>query len=159
MLGRVQASPASPVRVAHAACSTRSLDTTCDSRRERGRGPRFGGTLTKGHAVLEIYSVVLQLVRLVRPHLVKLKGRSASLGDQLERALVSIPLNVAEGAYSRGRNREAHFQRACASAREAQACLETAEALGWMGPVDAELNALFYRVIGTLVRLTLPKGA
>jgi four helix bundle protein len=87
-----------------------------------------------------------------------LRARSSSLADQLERALISIPLNVAEGAYSRGKNRQARYQTAAASAREALACLETAEALGWLRPIEPELAALFQRVIGTLVRLIEPRG-
>ena len=79
---------------------------------------------------LEIYAVVLQLVRMLSPYLPALRARSQSLGDQLERALISVPLNLAEGAYSRGKNRQARYPSACASAREALACLETAEALG-----------------------------
>ena len=72
----------------------------------------------------------------------------------MERALISVPLNLAEGAYSRGRNRQARFQTAAGSAREVLACLETAQAFGWCGPMEPELSALFNRVIGTLVRLT-----
>jgi four helix bundle protein len=106
---------------------------------------------------LEIYPIVLELVRKVRPYLAVLRARSASLGDQLERALTSVPLNLAEGAYSRGRNRQVRYQSAVASAREALACLETAEALGWVGPLEPELGALFQRVIGTLVRLVVPR--
>ena len=37
------------------------------------------------------------------------------------------------------------------------ACLETAEALGWVQPLPPELGALFHRVIGTLVRLVEPR--
>ena len=76
------------------------------------------------------------------------------LGDQMEHALISVPLNLAEGAYSRGKNRQARFQTAAASAREVLACWETAQALGWCAPMDPALSALFNRVIGTLVRLT-----
>jgi four helix bundle protein len=107
--------------------------------------------------MLRIYPVVLQLVRRLSPYLPALRARSVSLGDQLERALVSIPLNLAEGAYSRGRNRFSRYQSAAASAREALACLETAEALGWVGPLEPELGALFNQVIGTLVRLVEPR--
>ena len=105
---------------------------------------------------LKIYPVVLELVRRMRPHLQTVRGRSAALGDQLERALISIPLNVAEGAYSRGRNRHARYQSAAASAREALACWETAQAMGWVGPLEPEITALFNQVIGTLVRLVRP---
>jgi hypothetical protein len=37
------------------------------------------------------------------------------------------------------------------------ACWETAEALGFAGPLEPELGALFHRIIGTLVRLTEPR--
>jgi len=104
---------------------------------------------------LKIYAVVLELVGKVGPLLPSLRGRSSALGDQLERALISIPLNVAEGAYSRGKNRQARYQSALASAREALACFETAEALGWVGPLEPEIAALFQRVLGTLVRLAV----
>jgi four helix bundle protein len=107
---------------------------------------------------LKIYPVVLELVRNLSPVVRVLRARSATLGDQMERALVSIPLNVAEGAYSRGKSRQARFQSAAASARETLACLETAEAMGFIGPLDPELGALFHRIIGTLVRLVEPRG-
>ena len=107
---------------------------------------------------LKIYPVVLELVRRLAPSLPRLRSRSASLGDQMERALISIPLNVAEGAYSRGKNRQARYQSAAASAREVLACWETAEALGFAGPLEPEVRALFNRVIGTLVRLTEPRA-
>ena len=107
---------------------------------------------------LKLYPIVLELVRALAPYLPALRARSAALGDQLERSLISIPLNVAEGAYSRGRNRQARYQCAAASAREALACLETATALGWVKPLPEEIAALFHRVIGTLVRLVEPKA-
>ena len=104
---------------------------------------------------LRIYAVVLELVRKVSPLIGPLRARSFALGDQLERALISIPLNVAEGSHSRGKNRQARFHSAAASAREAMACFETAQALGWMGPLSADVTALFRQVIGTLVKLAL----
>ena len=106
---------------------------------------------------LKIYPVVLELVRRLAPLVRVLRARSSALADQMERALISVPLNVAEGAYSRGKNRQARFQSAAASARETLACLETAEAMGFIGPIEPELVALFNRVIGTLVRLVEPR--
>jgi four helix bundle protein len=76
----------------------------------------------------------------------------------MERALTSVPLNIAEGAYSRGKNRQARYQSAAASAREVLACWETAHALGFTGPVEPELAAMFRQIIGTLVRLSEPRG-
>jgi len=107
---------------------------------------------------LEIYPVILELVRQLAPVVRTLRGRSPALADQMERALISVPLNVAEGAYSRGRIRYVRFQTAAASARETLACIETAEALGYVGPLAPALAAHFHRVIGTLVRLMRPTG-
>ena len=107
---------------------------------------------------LKIYPVVLELVNKLAPLLPVLRSRSSTLGDQLERSLISIPLNVAEGAYSRGKNRQARYHSALGSAREVLACFETAEALGWVGPLEPELARLFHHVIGTLVRLVEPKA-
>ena len=106
---------------------------------------------------LKIYPVILELVRRLAPVVRVLRGHSPALADQMERALISVPLNVAEGAYSRGRNRQARFQTAAASARETLACLETAEAMGFIGSLEPELSALFHRVIGTLARLIEPR--
>jgi four helix bundle protein len=106
---------------------------------------------------LRIYPVVLELVRRCGPKLAVLRKRSSVLDDQFERALISVPLNLGEGMYSRGKNRQARYQSACASAREALACWETAQALGWVGALEPELAALFHRVIGTLVRLVEPR--
>jgi four helix bundle protein len=105
---------------------------------------------------LKLYPVVLELVRVAAPSIAPLRVRSYALADQLERALISIPLNVAEGAYSRSESAGA-ISCAAASAREALACFETAHALGWSAPLPPDIVALFNRVIGTLVRLAQPK--
>ena len=107
---------------------------------------------------LRIYSVVLELVRRVSPVVQLLRTRSPVLADQLERSLISVPLNVAEGSYSRGKNRQARFQSAVASARESLACLETAQAMGYLRSIDPEVESLFDHVIGTLVKLVEPTG-
>jgi four helix bundle protein len=108
--------------------------------------------------MLRIYPKVLELVRRVGTVLPELRSRSAELGDQCQRALISIPLNVAEGSHSRGKNQQARYHTAAGSAREVLACLETAEALGFMRPPEPELRALFDHVIGTLVKLAAPRG-
>jgi four helix bundle protein len=105
---------------------------------------------------LRIYPVILDLVRKLAPTVRALRACSPALADQMERALVSVPLNVAEASYSRGRNRSARFQTAAASARETLACLETAEAMGFIRPLSTDLAAQFNQVIGTLVRLMRP---
>ncbi len=47
---------------------------------------------------LRIYPVVLELVRQLAPFVARVRLRSPALADQMERALISVPLNIAEGA-------------------------------------------------------------
>lgn len=156
MLGRVQAEPAAPVRASE--CTQPGHDL-CALRWGGGKGLRSEGITAKesDHDAQNLCCRASAGSEAGGPHLPVVRARSAALGDQLERALISVPLNVAEGAYSRGRNRQARYQSAAASAREALACLETAEALGWIEPLGPDLGGLFQQVIGTLVRLVEPR--
>jgi four helix bundle protein len=103
--------------------------------------------------MLRIYPVLLELVRSLRPLLRQLERSDPDLARQCRRALCSAPLNVAEGSYSRGKNRQARYHTALGSLREALACFETAAAIGYLPDVDPMLRDRFDRVLGTLVRL------
>jgi four helix bundle protein len=103
--------------------------------------------------MLRIYPVMLKLVEELRPKIVRLERCDADLARQCRRALTSAPLNVAEGAYSRGKNRTARYHTALGSLREVLACFEVAAAMGYLPEVDAELRGQFDHVLGTLVRL------
>jgi len=96
---------------------------------------------------------MLDLVRCLVPLTRELERHDPDLARQLKRALSSGPLNLAEGSYSRGKNRLARFHTALGSMREVLACLEVACAMGYMRNLDAELHGRFQHVIGTLVRL------
>jgi len=102
---------------------------------------------------LRIYSVVIELVRGMRPLVERVGRRDANLADQLRRALTSVPLNLHEGAYSQGGNARARFHSALGSAGEVQACLDVAEALGYVEEVEPALRDQLMHVIGTLHRL------
>ena len=80
------------------------------------------------------YDVSISLVRAVRPPLEVLTRRDPSLADQLRRAVASVPLNVAEGNRRSGKDRGHLFRVALGSAGEVQACLEVAEAFGYLAP-------------------------
>ena len=114
----------------------------------------------------QCYQLSLGAVRMVRPLIERIETHDRDLGRQLRRCVSSVPLNVAEGSRSAGRNRQARYanaqssgvmsgrpasarlRRACASgpssrrlfvggsARESTACLETAEALGYLAEDD-----------------------
>ena len=104
--------------------------------------------------MLDIYPFILETITLLRPLAARIARADADLGRQMRRAQASIALNVAEGAYSRGRNRQARYHTALGSARETLACLEVAVALGYMAALDEQLVRRFDRILGTLVRLS-----
>ena len=103
--------------------------------------------------MLRIYSVVLELVETLRPRLRELERHDPDLARQCRRALTSVPLNIAEGSYSRGRNRGARYHNALGSLREVLACFEVAAALGYAPVVEPPLRDRFDHVLGTLVRV------
>jgi len=103
--------------------------------------------------VLRIYAVLIELVREVGPLAGEIARKDPDLARQCRRALTSAPLNVAEGSYSRGRNRAARYHNALGSTREVLACLEVAAALDYLPEVEPGLRSRFDHVIGTLVNL------
>ena len=103
--------------------------------------------------MLRIYAVLIELVRDVGPLIDEIGRRDPDLARQCRRALTSSPLNVAEGSYSRGRNRAARYHNALGSLREVLARLEVAEALGYLAAVEPTMRRRFDHVLGTLVNL------
>jgi hypothetical protein len=83
--------------------------------------------------------VTIEMVRALRPLVERIGRRDSNLGDQLRRAATSVPLNLHEGAYSQG--------------AEVRACLDVAEALGYVEQVDPTLRDTLDRVVATLHRL------
>ena len=102
---------------------------------------------------LQIFGFVLETVTVMRVELEVLKRRSPGLGDQMERALSSVPLNLSEGSYAQGKNKKARYFTALGSAREALACVETGVALGYLPGVRDEVQSRMNRILGTLTRL------
>jgi len=103
--------------------------------------------------MLRIYAVLLDLVRSLVPVIRELERHDPDLARQCKRALSSGPLNVAEGAYARGKNRLARYHTALGSMREVLACLEVANAMGYLPEIEPKLRGRFDQVLGTLVRL------
>ncbi len=87
--------------------------------------------------MLRIYEVSLLLVAELMPVVRRIGQRNAKLADQLERAVVSVPLNIAEASGCRGGNRRLRYETALGSARETRACLQVAQMAGYVG--DAQI--------------------
>ena len=104
--------------------------------------------------MLRIYSDMLGAIVAMRPLIAAIERRDADLGRQLRRAASSVTLNVAEGSGSSGGVRNARYRTALGSARETVACLDTAEAFGYIASTPREVAATMNRIIGTLVRVT-----
>ena len=102
--------------------------------------------------MLRIYNVILRLLEEMQPVVRRIEVKDRDLGRQLRRASCSVALNVAEGMYSRGRNRQLRYHTALGSARETLACFEVAERCCAVA-APGELLALLNQVIGTLVKL------
>ena len=102
--------------------------------------------------MLRIYSVVLQVLTQLQPVLRRIELKDKDLGKQLRRCSPSVALNLAEGMYSRGQNRNARYHTALGSARETLACLEVAVVCSYVHQ-DAALHDQLDRIVGTLVRL------
>ena len=105
--------------------------------------------------MLQIYSTMIDALRMLRPVLVAIERHDADLGKQLRRAAASVALNLAEGSGSAAGTRTARYRTALGSARETGACLDVAEALGYCADVDAALRGKLAIVISGLVKLTV----
>ena len=102
--------------------------------------------------MLNIYHVVLGVLKQLQPALRRIELRDRDLARQLRRCSSSVALNLAEGIYSRGNNRAARYHSALGSARETLACLEVAVVCSYVQQ-DASLHDQLDRVVATLVKL------
>ena len=102
--------------------------------------------------MLNIYHVVLGVLKQLQPALRRIEVRDRDLARQLRRCSSSVALNLAEGMYSRGKNRGARYHCALGSARETLACLEVAVVCSYVQQ-DPSLHDQLDRIVATLVKL------
>ena len=100
--------------------------------------------------MLRIYGVMLDVVRQMRPVLVRIESKDRDLARQMRRAVTSVVLNLGEGSGSSGGTRRERYRNALGSARETRAGLDAAVALGYVEPFESDLPL----VINTLYKLT-----
>jgi four helix bundle protein len=101
---------------------------------------------------LRIYTDSLDTIRALRPTLNKIAQDDADLARQMRRALTSIPLNIAEGEGRKNGHARVRFQTAMGSANEVRACLEVADAFGYIEVDPKHIDALD-KIARTLNRL------
>ena len=96
--------------------------------------------------MLRIYPIVLEVLKHLQPALRRIEVQDRDLARQLRRTSASIALNLGEGMYSRGQNRNARYHSTLGSARETLSCLEVAAVFGYVRE-DAQLCDQLNRVV------------
>ena len=109
------------------------------------------------HERLDVYRVAIEFVVWADELLDRLPtGKRGSAVKQLERAMTSIPLNVAEGNGKRSRkDRSRYLDIARGSALESAACLDVLVARSVLRPSDVSQGKnLLRRIVEMLSKLT-----
>ena len=102
--------------------------------------------------MLRVHEVAVRLVREVLPLLKEIERVDPDLARQARRAVMSTPLNIAEGSEQSGKRRNQHYRIALGSARETWSALQVADAAEYIATPSKELRNTFDEVIGTLHR-------
>jgi four helix bundle protein len=104
---------------------------------------------------LDAYYVSLELIGALKPVIARLGNRDSGLVTQLRRAAASIPLNISEGRRRAGKDRIHLWRIAAGSADEVRACLDVANAWGYLEPSQLQQALDFVdRILAMLWRLT-----
>lgn len=103
--------------------------------------------------MLDIYEVMLRVLRELRDTIRAIERNDPPLADQAKRAQASVVLNIAEGSGSIGRNQRVRYSNALGSAKELRACIDVALACGYVEGVAPSARDKLERVIATLINL------
>jgi four helix bundle protein len=83
---------------------------------------------------MRIYRIALELVASVVKLSRKVQQHDPDLARQMKKSVVSVPLNMQEGLYSKAGNRIARFHDAMGSAKETMAQLDVSVAADYLTP-------------------------
>lgn len=108
------------------------------------------------HENLDCYQAAIEFVGLAAKIIDGLPRGNASLADQLRRAAMSVPLNIAEGYGKRGdADRARFYDIARGSAHECGAIADAAYSLGMIDTdVFSMAKRLLVRIVSMLVKMT-----
>ena len=108
--------------------------------------------------MLRIYEVVLTMIALASKIADEIEKHDPDLARQMRKALASVGLNTAEGMGNTGGHKRQRYQTALGSARESLGCIHVAQAMRYIGEVDATTLDVIDHVIATLVKLSRRRG-
>jgi four helix bundle protein len=146
VLGRVKDACGAALRAVASQSLTRPV------RGAGGVGARLGRR-AQGGSMLRIYDDAIAVIGMLRPVMVQIGRHDSDLMRQLRRCSASMALNIAEGSYARAGNQKALFGVALGSAKETRACIDVANALGYVGAIDAQIEDRLEKIGGVLYRL------
>lgn len=108
------------------------------------------------HEDLDAYQASVQFLALATQWVGTLPRGNGALADQMRRASLSIPLNIAEGYGKRSAaERSHHYDIARGSAHECGAVLDASKVLGLVDEARfIEGKTLLVRVVSMLVKMT-----
>jgi len=108
------------------------------------------------HEDMDAYKAAIAFLALAAKMVDRYPRGYGTIMDQLKRASLSIPLNIAEGYGKRGTvDRNRFYDIARGSAHECGALLDASQVLGVVEDcVHAEGKALLHRIVSMLVRMT-----
>ena len=109
--------------------------------------------------MLRIYEVILTMAGDAGIIAERIERKDSDLARQLRRAMHSVALNAAEGAGNLGGHKRQRYQTALGSAREVLACVQVAQAMRYIGAVDARVLDRMDHVIATLTRLVYRRAS
>ena len=103
---------------------------------------------------LRIYDVALAMVRDVALLARRVARFDSDLARQMRRCSTAVPLNIGEGMYARGRNRQARYHTAMAEAAETTTTIDTATASGYIDSVSPQLLDRLDHIRAVMWKLT-----
>src|SRR5260370_34927159 len=108
---------------------------------------------------LDVYGCAIEFFKLAIPLTERAPVGFHSLNDQLRRAAVSIPLNLAERSGKYDQDERRYFSIARGSALECAAIMDVFEALGAISqPEAAHAKSLLERIVSMLTKLSTARG-
>jgi four helix bundle protein len=112
--------------------------------------------ISKGesHVDLHIFDSAIQATEELKPLVDVIERFDRELGKQIRRSATSVPLNIAEGSYSQGKNRVARLYNALGSAKETCAALKVSVAWGYLDRAQiSKCYSLYDMIVATLYKL------